>query len=163
MMWGFTLPFWQGGNWGPESLTDFSQVTPQNCGMAERKMPALKPCHLPILLPTALWGAGPSALTSPPLPLPCPALALVDTWCSPERCTSPSPLSWPQAWHSRPQIDPTPIDYKYFYHRTYTELNYLYLPLSHEAMSSLEEGTFLFFSVPTMPRSTVGKGSINGG
>lgn len=42
-------------------------------------MPALKPCHLPALLPTALQGAGPSVLTSLPLPLPCPALALVDT------------------------------------------------------------------------------------
>lgn len=37
-------------------------------------MPALKPCHLPALLPTALQGAGPSVLTSLPSPSPklCP-------------------------------------------------------------------------------------------
>lgn len=40
--------------------------------MQRGKCQAPKPHHLPVLLPTALWGAGPSVLTPPPLPLPCP-------------------------------------------------------------------------------------------
>lgn len=48
-------------------------------GVHRGKRQAPKPHHLLVLLPAALWGAGPSILTSPPLPLPCPALALVDT------------------------------------------------------------------------------------
>ena len=62
-------------------------------------MPALKPCHLPALLPTALQGAGPSVLTSLPLPLPCPAQ---DPWgliCS--EYTSGSLALWLPAGFSR--------------------------------------------------------------
>lgn len=48
-------------------------------------MPALEPRHLPILPPTALWGVGLSVLTSPPLPLPCPALPCpVLPWWTPD-------------------------------------------------------------------------------
>lgn len=61
MMWGFTLSL----------LSGFSRVTSQNNGQ-RGKCQALKPHHLPILLPTTLWGTEPSVLTSPPLPLPCP-------------------------------------------------------------------------------------------
>lgn len=41
-------------------------------GRQKGKCQALKLHHLPVLLPTALWGASPSVLTSPALPLPCP-------------------------------------------------------------------------------------------
>lgn len=79
MIWGFTHPSGQEETEAQRGLLASPKSHHRTVGMAERNMPALKPCHLPVLLPTALWGAGPSVLTSLPLPLPCPALALVDT------------------------------------------------------------------------------------
>lgn len=79
MIWCFTHPSGQEETEAQRGLLASPKSHHRTVGMAERKMPALKPYHLPALLPTALRGAGPSVLTSVPLPLPCPALVLVDT------------------------------------------------------------------------------------
>lgn len=91
MRWGFTPALLVKRNLRPREV--FLASLKSHCrtvGRQQGKRQFLKPHHLPILLSTALWGAVPSVLTSPPLPLPWP-------WWTPDAppkgapCPVPSP------------------------------------------------------------------------